>query len=118
MCASPFECACFAQFLVCHFKIFKMADVTDLRNITKFNGQNFQLWKFQLNAVFLVSDLLRVVEGRDKKLAPVAEGATDTNAAVTQAWIKKDAKGMFILSSSMDYSQLDYLVTCTSAHEM
>jgi len=34
------------------------------------------------------------------------------------AWTKKDARAMFIVSSSMEYSQLEYLITCTTAAEM
>ena len=33
-------------------------------------------------------------------------------------WIKKDAKAMYILSYSMEYPQLDCLITCTSSHAM
>lgn len=91
-----------------------MSEVTDLRNVTKFNGQNFQLWKFQMRAVFLAHDLLEIVNGTEGK----PEAPTGTAEDKRPAWIKKDAKAMFILSSSMDYSQLDYLVTCTSANAM
>ena len=44
--------------------------------------------------------------------------ATENNDAAVKAWTKKDAKAMFILSSSIDYMHLNYLVTCTTSREM
>ena len=90
-----------------------MADLSDLKNIPKFNGQNFQLWKFQMRTVFVAQDLLEIVEGTEIK-----PEATENNAAVVKAWTKKDAKAISILASSIDYMQLDYLVTCTTSREI
>lgn len=44
-----------------------MSETSDLRNITKFDGQNFQLWKFQIKAIFVAYDLLNIVEGIEAK---------------------------------------------------
>jgi len=87
-----------------------MSENTDLRNITKFDGQNFQLWKFQMKAIFVAHDLLKIVEGIEIK----PEMPDDLH----NAWIKRNARAMFIISSSMEYSQLEYLITCTTAAEM
>ena len=94
-----------------------MSETSDLKSISKFNGQNFQLWKFQIRAALVAHDLLGIVEGRDLKPTQ-ANPATDENTTQIQAWTKKNAKDMFYLSSTMEYSQLEYLVTCLSAHEM
>ncbi|CAB0042939.1 unnamed protein product [Trichogramma brassicae] len=80
-----------------------------------FNGQNFQLWKFQIKTVLVAHDLLEIVEGTETKPEP---GENNANATKVKEWTKKDAKAMFALSSSIDYSQLDYLVNCASANEM
>uniref|UniRef100_A0ABD2X129 Reverse transcriptase Ty1/copia-type domain-containing protein n=1 Tax=Trichogramma kaykai TaxID=54128 RepID=A0ABD2X129_9HYME len=93
-----------------------MADSTsDLKNIPKFNGQNFQLWKFQIKTILVAHDLLDIVEG-----ATVKPESTSTNAneAAIKAWVKSNAKAMFVISSSIEYSQLDYLINCTTASEM
>lgn len=87
-----------------------MESAVDVRNISKFNGQNFQLWKFQIKTVLVANELLDIVEGRTAK--PEAEGAPQTD------WIKRNAKDMFILSSSIEFSQLEYLITCTTSHDM
>ena len=91
-----------------------MADTSDLRNISRCNGQNYQLWKFQMRTAFVAHDLLDIAEGREVKPDP----ATQENAMQRSAWIKKDAKAMFFLSASMEYNQLEYLLTCSSASEM
>lgn len=87
-----------------------MSENADLRNLTKFDGQNFQLWKFQVRAILVAYDLLNIVTGIEVK--------PETTGELQNVWTKKDAKAMFILSSSMEYSQLEYLVTCNTAVEM
>ena len=112
MLSCVFVCLLSKKFLVRRAN--KIADTSDLRNIKKFDGQNYQLWKFQLKAIFVALGLLELVEGREAKPTP----ATQQNAAAITTWTKNDAKAMFFLSSSMEYSQLEYLVTCSSANEM
>lgn len=87
-----------------------MSENIDLKNITKFDGSNFQLWKFQLRAVLVATGLLEITEGTIAKPEPTA----NTHAA----WSTKNAKVMCIISSSMEYSQLEYLITCETAAEM
>ena len=108
-----FLCACFRE-VSSDCRTDKMADTSDFRNISKFNGLNYQLWKFQMRTGFVVHDLLDIVEGREIKPDPVAE----QNAEKSSKWIRNDAKAMFFLSASMEYNQLECLVTCSSAHEM
>jgi len=88
-----------------------MADsVIDVKNVTKFDGQNFQLWKFQMKTIFVAHDLLDIVNGTEVK--PEVTGQPQT------AWIQKNAKAMMFMSAAMHYSQLEYLITCDSAAEM
>ena len=39
-----------------------MADPLSTRNMVKFNGTNFQVWKFQINAVLVASGIDDVVK--------------------------------------------------------
>jgi len=87
-----------------------MSENTDLRNVAKFDGQNFQLWKFQMKAIFVAHDLLKIVEGTEAK--------PEIPDDLQNAWTKRNARAMFIIASSMEYSQLEYLITCTTAAEM
>jgi len=85
-------------------------DTIDLKNVTKFDGTNFQLWKFQMKIIFTASGLLDVVDGTFPKPEPTADNYA--------AWNSKNAKAMCILSSAVEYSQLKYLITCEKAAEM
>lgn len=87
-----------------------MNEATDLRNVAKFDGQNFQLWKFQMRAIFVANDLLSIIEGTGTR--------PEVTGDLQNQWIKRNAKAMFILSSSMEYSQLEYLITCTTEAEI
>ncbi|CAB0039207.1 unnamed protein product [Trichogramma brassicae] len=68
----------------------------------------------KIKAVLVAHDLLEIIEGTETKPEP---GEDKANATKVKEWTKKDAKAMFALSSSIDYSQLDYLVNCASANE-
>lgn len=86
-----------------------MSASIDLKNVARFNGTNFQAWKFQMRAILIANDILEIVEGTERKPEDPVQKKT---------WIQRDAKAMFILSSSMETSQLDYLITSKSWAEM
>jgi len=86
-----------------------MSASIDLKNAAKFDGTNFQAWKFQMRAILMANDILGIVEEFETK---------PEDQAQKKAWIQRDAKAMVILSSSMDTSQLDYLIICESSAEM
>lgn len=93
-----------------------MADELTLKHVTKFDGQNFQIWKFQMNTIFVACDLLEVVNGSEAR--PMNNEA---HTVAYKSWLKRNAKAMFLISSSMDPKQMDSLLlilTCTTAHEM
>jgi len=86
-----------------------MADIIDLKNVTKFDGTNFQLWKFQMKIILTASGLLNIADGTLPKPEPTADNYT--------SWNSKNAKAMCILSSAVEYSQLEYLITCEKASD-
>ena len=86
-----------------------MSEVIDVRHVTKFSGVNFQAWKFQMRAIFIANDILDIVEKTEGK---------PEDAAQKKKWEKRDAKAMFIISSSLEPDQLEYLLTCNSSAEM
>ena len=90
-----------------------MADTFDLRAVSKFNGQNFQVWKFQMKTIFAANEITAIVYGTEVK-----PENTQANADAIKLWIKKDAKAMYIISSSLEHSQLECLLTCSSSREM
>lgn len=51
-----------------------MTDLSDLKSAKKFDGTNFQAWKFQVKTTFIASGLTSIVNGIKKWLT--REGAT------------------------------------------
>lgn len=86
-----------------------MANVS-VKQITKFDGTNFQLWKFQMITILVAKGLRGYVDG----CAVKSEMADATFAT----WTMNNAAAMCLISTAMEYSQLKYLVTCNTAQEM
>ena len=87
-----------------------MTEITTA-HLTKFDGMNFQLWKFQMKAVLIANGILEIVTGI--KVKP-----DDVTTAEGARWIKENAKAMCILSSAMAPVQLENCITSETAHEM
>lgn len=62
-----------------------------------------------MRAILISNDILDIVEGSE---------CIPSGDAERKTWKKRDAKAMFILSSSMDSQQLEHLLTCESSFEM
>lgn len=81
-----------------------------VRNIKKFDGKNFQTWKFLMNTVFVAYAVKDVVDGT--RTRPTEEGDA------RKKWDKDNAKAMFVVTSSIEDEHLGPLLTCTTAQEM
>jgi hypothetical protein len=64
--------------------------------IQRFSGNNFPVWKFQMTLIFGSRDLLKIVDGTEKK---PAGAAIDDNVI---AWIKRDMAASSILVQTID----------------
>ena len=67
-------------------------------HIQKFDGNNFQLWKFQMEIIFRAEKILDVVDG--SKIRPEA-----TEVDRRKAWDENNSRGMLIISTGLEYSQ-------------
>ncbi|XP_011351034.1 uncharacterized protein LOC105287218 [Ooceraea biroi] len=65
------------------------------KGITKFDGSDFQTWKFDIKQLLITHGLEDVVDGTRER--PAGDGA---NAAV-KAWIKDNAKAMSLIALSI-----------------
>lgn len=78
--------------------------------IQKFDGKNFQLWKYQMETIFRSEkNLFEVITGVIQRPKDEQTGA---------AWDHLNAKGMLLISSGMEYEQLQTVVSCKTAPEM
>ena len=84
---------------------------SEASHIQAFNGDNYQIWSFQMRALFLGKDLMGVVDGSEPK--PAA-----TDAMALAAWVKKDSQGYFLLSQALDLKRLELVMSCTTSNEI
>jgi len=88
-----------------------MSESIDLRSIGEFDGTNFQAWKFQMKAILFAAKLTEIVYGIKKR-----EEAT--SQAARAAWDDSNSREIVIISSTMEASQIDYLLTYETAADM
>jgi len=86
-----------------------MPDSIDLRSIGKFDGINFQVWKFQMRAIFMrkLKSVYRIKK-REEAILEVARDERDDSTA----------RAMVIISATIETSQVGYLLTSETAVEM
>lgn len=88
-----------------------MADSLNLATISKFDGKNFQQWKFQIKCALRAKNVYDVASGVVQK--PSADRTEDVSA-----WNKKDALAMCVITATMDLSQIVLIENCESAKQI
>lgn len=82
------------------------------RGITKFDGTDFQTWKFEITQLLVAHGLEDIVDGTRGRPGGAAGDAT------VKAWIKDNAKAMSLISTAIERKQLRGLITCATARDM
>ncbi|XP_029665843.1 uncharacterized protein LOC115237128 [Formica exsecta] len=82
------------------------------RGITKFDGSDFQTWKFKVKQLLMAHGLEDLVDGT--RIRP-AGGAAD---AAVKVWVKDNSKAMSLISTAIERKQLRGLITCSTARDM
>lgn len=75
--------------------------------VTKFNGTDFGLWKYQMSVYLDYHGLYEVVSGTTVK--------SEQNA---ERWDTIDKKARFALTQSMELSQIRHIVNCKTSNEI
>jgi transposase InsO family protein len=88
-----------------------MAGKISTANVTKLDGNNFQLWKFQMGTIFVAAGVDDIVNGI--RIKP-----KETEEEALKAWKKDDAKIMFLISTAMEIQQVECVLSCKSGREM
>lgn len=90
-----------------------MADesVGNFVQIGKFNGKNYQQWKFQIKCALRAKGVLEIATGTAIK-------PEEAEAINLKKWNKQDAIAMCILSSSMELTLISLIENCMSANEI
>ncbi|KAK7861884.1 hypothetical protein R5R35_001481 [Gryllus longicercus] len=87
-----------------------MAERLDMNSLSKFDGSNYNQWRFQMNCALRAKGLYEIVHGTELK--------PENNNETQKAWIKNDATAMFILTSALDYAQITLIENCESSHQI
>lgn len=97
----------------------------DVSHISKFKGDQFNFYKFQLKLVLMNHGLLNVVEGVYQKPTVVAPVANPSNAAAVTAntdeineWMKMDIAAQNFIVSTIEEKVMRTIMTCTTSHLM
>ncbi|KAK7867828.1 hypothetical protein R5R35_008269 [Gryllus longicercus] len=87
-----------------------MAERLDMNSLSKFDGSNYNQWRFQMNCALWAKGLYEIVHGTELK--------PENNNETQKASIKNDATAMFILTSALDYAQITLIENCESSHQI
>lgn len=97
-----------------YLKTRKMADKFSARQVKRFDGINYQGWKFQITVELIANEIFHVVDG-SRVMPANREGG---NEELAKTWTRDNAKAMAIISSAMEHPQLENVLVCTSAKQM
>lgn len=90
-----------------HYLDFPEMAETKVYQLHRFNGQNYQLWKRQME-IYMT----------ENKLKPYILGTVMKPATNSQAWEEKDAEAQAFIMRGLELQQLKYLTDCTTAAQM
>lgn len=97
----------------------------DVSHISKFKGDQFNFYKFQLRLVLMDHSLLDVVEGVNTKptvIVPIANpsnaAAVTTNTQAINDWIKLDIAAQNFIVSTVEEKVMRVIMNCTTSHLM
>lgn len=75
-----------------------MSEAITTKNVTKFDGNDYQGWKFQMQALFVAHRIWGIVDGSKQK---PAEGTP-----ACETWLIDNARAMFLLASTLEPEQM------------
>jgi len=78
---------------------------SNIGSMKKFNGTNFQIWKFQMTIIFRAKELLGIME-KTKTLEV---------ATIKRKWKQCDNIAMMLIYSSIDEKYMSVLVNCKTS---
>lgn len=93
-----------------------MAEEFSVRHTTKFDGTNFQAWKFQMRHILISYNVYDLVMGT--RARPALPGDNDNAIVAENKWVRDNSKAMSLIATTMEPSQMEYLLTCETAAEM
>jgi transposase InsO family protein len=92
----------------------------EMSHVAKFDGTNFQFWKFQITLLLEQHDLIEIVTGVSTAPIPDIDASTQAvkNSAVIKTWNQRDSTARNFIVFTMESQQARSMMTCKSAKEM
>lgn len=87
-----------------------MSERIDVASAKKFDGRNYQQWKFQMKCALKAKRVYKIASGK--------EALPAEPAATRETWLTKDAITMFTVTSAMDVSQITLIENCETSKEI
>jgi hypothetical protein len=98
--------------------------VSDLCNITRFDGTYFHVWKYSIKLVFKSENLLKIVKGLKIELVslPTTLGGTIHHSPPTKLGSKEkfqqnDTHALTIIANCLNNSQVFHINSCNTTKE-
>ena len=88
-----------------------MSDDISTRNLKKFDGTEFQEWKYQIKKLFIAKGVDDIGDGSRPMPA-------NRRSIARREWTKEDATAGYLISSSLESKKLKPLLICDTAKEM
>lgn len=99
-------------------------NVVNLRNITKFDGTYFHVWKHNMKLVLKSEKLISIVEGNEVEpvTPPPTPGGTVNHTPVTGAgskenWRDRDTQALTIITNCLEVSQVSHISSKESSKD-
>jgi len=92
----------------------------EMSHVAKFDGTNFQFWKFQITLLLEQHDLIEIVTGVSTAPIPDIDASTQAvkNSAAIKTWNQRDSTARNFIVFTMESQQARSMMTCKSAKEM
>jgi hypothetical protein len=92
----------------------------EMSHVAKFDGTNFQFWKFQITLLPEQHDLIEIVIGASTAPTPDIDASTQAvkNSAAIKTWNQRDSTAKNFIVFTMESQQARSSMTCKSAKEM
>lgn len=84
-------------------------DLENIAQIAKFEGKNYQQWKFQVKCALRAKGLYGIADGSTPKPEVFTEG---------ELWNKKDAQAMCIITAAMGLNQISLIENCETSKQV
>ena len=99
-------------------------NISNFRDVTKFNGTYFQVWKHDLKLILKSEKLFSVVDGSEilPTTPPPTPGGTITYTSPTgvgskDAWYTKDINALAIITNCLEPNQVSHITSLSTSKD-